>query len=597
MTTIKLGTREIKHYVLDSFTDDKPEELELCVFTLKNESHIDIGAMCYRNFSLTLNTANSESEYIRKVDLNTLDKRRIKFLRNLIDDLRLKNNIKPSSKRIMILRIMRFIHWIGQQKTDYNFEKHNDIKEAYQEYTKWLFHRIKLKDGEELKLKNNTASDEQKSARLACSLITDENIKIIEYWATPIRFNDRDSFTGTLTDNPVTDEDRFKTYAALCDFIHQTWNLWVNKRQSVLIVNNRELHSYLDLYDAQKKEELYNKVVIVALLSFIGASGSNLQVATEAELDNFDYGQTQKNTRLSGVKSRARGKTVYPEFAAKYLNIWKKWLDIRNSWLDNHNVKSKYAFPYLGNGNSIKSIPGSLTDITKPTAKLFIRHYGVSWITARDWRGFKSKLLGRATGNDVMASAEMQGHSIGTAIRHYSNRNLADSAKEISEALNAVYDSAIARSRHKEHIEVAIVDMHDPDKDTVIGGCLSETVLIPRIANGFTEHAPQPDCSIKETCLFCEKYAAHADEIDIRKLLSFKFLVNELSSTMPQTEWASRWSPYIYRVSEILDEMKAIKPSICDTIAKVTDEIDYGELDEFWLDYYKTLSHLGVVLA
>ena len=74
---------------------------------------------------------------------------------------------------------------------------------------------------------------------------------------------------------------------------------------------------------------------------------------------------------------------------------------------------------------------------------MFIRHYGIKWITARNWRGFKSKLLGKASNNDIFAAAEMQGHSVKTAITNYANRNLADAAKEISVALNAVYPESV----------------------------------------------------------------------------------------------------------------------------------------------------------
>lgn len=43
--------------------------------------------------------------------------------------------------------------------------------------------------------------------------------------------------------------------------------------------------------------------------------------------------------------------------------------------------------------------------------------------------------------------------------------------------------------------------------------------------------------------------------------------------------------------------MKSAQPGVEGIIDKITEEIEYGELDEFWLDYYETLMHLGVVLA
>lgn len=593
-----LVPRAISHYIDDCFTDEKPERLEASVFVLKDGTQIDIGSMCYREFVFCTEGKRCSSGRVWLTNLSTFDERRVKFLGRLIDSLRLQNHLKPTSKRILVLRVMRFINWIGVQEFDVNFGNDADVKKAYVEYTKWLYHRIKLKDGERLKMTNNTSSYEQKAARFACSLMADLDSKIIEYWATPIRFTDRESFEGTLTASPTTDEDRFAAYAALCDFIHQTWSFWVKKDSEGITVNEVTLFDHSDMYNEARKEELYNKVAVAALLSFIGASGANLQVAIEASLDNFDYASSaKKNTRMAGVKSRAGGKTVYPEFAAKYLNFWKKWLDIRELWLANHGELTVIAFPYLGNGQVIRAIPSGLTDITKPAAKFFIRTYSIKWFTARAWRGFKSKLLGKASGNDVFVAAEMQGHSVKTANTHYSNRNLADAAKEISSALNAVYDSATVRCRNKAHIPVNIIDVSLLDQNTAIGACQSETELSPAMADGFTDFAPKPDCSIKETCLFCDKYAAHVDEKDVRKLLSFSFLVNELAKTVPHAEWALRWSPYLHRVNEILEQMKSYQPNALDIIENVSEEVLCGELDEFWMDYYETLTQLGVVLA
>lgn len=593
----KLSARTIRNYIEDCFSDEKPDRLELSLFKLKDGKIIDIGSMCYREFTFDSSGKNHASYDVWLTNLATYDERRLNFLGAFIDAMRLRNHLKPTSKRNFILKVMRFICWIGAQPFDVDFGDISEIKKAYEEYTKWLYHRIKLKDDNPLKISNNAASYEQKAARFACALMAGVEAKTVEYWATPIRLSDREKFSGTLTISPTTDEDRFSTYAALCDFIHQAWGLWVKKDSDVIKVNDVTLYCHLDLYKESRREELYNKVVVAALMSFIGASGANLQVALGASLDNFDYGLSEKNTRMAGVKSRAGDKTVYPEFAAKYLNIWRKWLDIREMWLASHGSSSDAAFPYLGMGEVIKPFPSSLTDVTKPAASMFIRHYGIKWITARNWRGFKSKLLGKASNNDIFAAAEMQGHSVKTAITNYANRNLADAAKEISVALNAVYDSAIARCRNKAHIPISIVETTYPDQATVIGVCQSETELSPVLADGFTQFAPQPDCSIKETCLFCDKYAAHADEKDVRKLLSFSFLVNELSKTMPHSEWATRWPPYIHRVNEILEQMKSAQPSVVGIIDKITDEIEYGELDEFWLDYYETLMHLGVVLA
>lgn len=588
---IDLVPRRIKNFIKDEFTDRKPDELHLSIFQFKDGSFVDIGSICYKRTKYKQGTPDN----VLLTDLSSLDERRFSFTGLLIDHLRLKPENRASSKKVFTRQILGFIHWINDQKYDTDFTLISDVRRAYEEYTKWLFHRLKLKSDTPNKLTQNSASTKQKAARLACSLMTGTDIKAVEYWNTAIRFSDRESFTGTLTKNPIPDEDRYKTYSALCDFIHQTWSIWIKRDTEFIEINEKNVFSADEILIIYFRDQLYNKLIVAALLSFIGATGANLEVAINASIDSFDFGQSNKNTRISGTKYRARSKTVYPEFASKYLTIWKKWLDIRNAWLSSHHIDSNLAFPYLDQCQSINPVPTYLLGADKTAAIFFIKNYGIKWITARQWRGFKSKLLGKASDKDIFATAEMQGHSIKTAIAHYSKVSLIDASAEISAALQSIYDSAIARTRNKPFIPVLIVDNDDRKLETSIGACQSENELSPSIANGFTKLAPQPNCSIKETCLFCEKYAVHADEEDIRKLLSFSFIVNELSKERPHAEWSVDWAPYLHRVEEILEQLKTFNPNLAGEIATVSEEIAYGGLDDFWLEYYQFILELGVI--
>ena len=54
-----------------------------------------------------------------------------------------------------------------------------------------------------------------------------------------------------------------------------------------------------------------------------------------------------------------------------------------------------------------------------------------------------------------------------------------------------------------------------------VGACTT-AILQPEKAFGLTEQAPNPNCQQFEHCLFCQHYAIHADDEDVRKLLSLK---------------------------------------------------------------------------
>lgn len=584
----KLKSRVVTHYIEDVLDGTVPSNIHDAVYRLKSGKLLDIGSLAYKVFVILA------THSIRHVDRDSLDRERESFLVNLVDHLRC-STAKPNSKRKNFLELSRFISWINENKPVTSFLDQESIKSAYFAYTATLLHRMKLKDGNKGKLKQNSAAHNQKGARTACILITGCDERDINYWAKKIATTERDTFTPTLTHAPKSDEDRLATYAAHCEFVDQTWRFLVKKESTEVVLQGNLIATSDNLYSG-REEVLYNRVIISALMSFIGASGANLSVATSAELADFSRIESLKGTRLAGVKARARDKIVYPEFSKKYEPVWKKWLDIRNYWLTTNNLKSNWAFPYKGAGE-LRSVPSSLTEISKPTGQLFTKTLKLRWITPRDWRGFKSTLIGRVTDQDIYIAAEMQGHTFKTALRSYQNRDLSDAATEISFALDRVYESAVIRSRNQEHIEVIIIDDYDPLKSTATGGCLSEDALKPQKAAGFTEYAPEPNCSVKETCIFCDKYAAHADATDIRKLLSLKVLINDLGKSMPHQEWANRWPVYLDRVEEILEQMKLERPESKELIQQLAEDVEYGELDEFWLDWYETLNKLGVISA
>lgn len=585
----ELAPRKILHYLDDEFTDNKPSNLEYAILKSKEGPDIDFSVVLYRNFHF------SKKNRSNLVNPLSLDEKRRPFAAAFLDELRFLVHLGSSSKILYARKIIQFISWINEHCPQTDFSQEIDIKKAYQEYTKWLFHRIKLKDGNKQKLKNNSASHLQKSARKACYLITGTSTQVVEFWTTSIRLTDRENFRGTLTTNPISDEDLYKTYTALCDFIHQTWLLLHKKDIENINIKGATLYSINDLYLENRRNELYNKAVIAAAISFIGASGANLQVVTEAEIDKFEQPASGKNLRLSGLKSRASNKVVHPEFAAKYLTIWKKWLDIRNDFLNYKGVISNIAFPWVTSENSITKIPNGATSKDKTLAKWLTKNYGVAWFSTRDWRRFKSKLLGKASDNDIFASAEMQGHSVKTAIRHYTNRSLIDASNEISFALNSIYESAISRTRNKSEIDANIIDSGPQVTMTSIGHCLSEDKLQPEAFEGFTSEAPQPNCRTKETCIFCDKYAIHADTQDIKKILSFKFVATALSKSSIQRNLEYKWAPYLHRVDEILRKLEAYQPSLKNEINKVAKDIEFGELDDFWMDYYEILIELGTI--
>lgn len=76
---------------------------------------------------------------------------------------------------------------------------------------------------------------------------------------------------------------------------------------------------------------------------------------------------------------------------------------------------------------------------------------------------------------------------------------------------------AVAQTRTVERIPVQTLD-ETVDVQTLAVGACTTTSLQPEKATGFTAQAPTPNCQQFEHCLFCQYYAVHADDTDVRKL-------------------------------------------------------------------------------
>lgn len=584
-----LAPREVV-ILQDIFEPAPKDNIEKCVLELSNGKTLDIGALCYGIFEVQKNNSGW------LVEVNSKDNRRQKFATELLNHLRKDRSSTDGTKRNTYLRISYFVRFINNNHPELNLESETDWKKAYKEYTKQLQTKIRLKDGNPNKLKNNVASGYQKLARLAVSLAMGINTDEVAMWATRITWEDNDS--ELLTKNPNSNEDMLKTHATHCELIFKAHEFFIgNKFEELPLDENKTtiLLTRENILNTAKLDEFWRSFLPICMLSYIAASGSNLQQALEAELDNEEFDHEDKLLRYSGVKNRAKGKITKPTIAAVYLKFWKMYLELRSYYINRKGVDTNLVFPYFEQGSDqAKSINPNYLTTGRLWSKIVERN-GRTPFTARPLRKLKTVLLEKVTKGDISLIADMQDHTVKTALRHYTSVTLQDAATEISAALTKVYESAVERSRTKSFIDVRLTETRDSDSETPVGECQSGDDLSPQLKEGFTDSAPQPDCTRPETCIFCEHYAAHADETDLRKLLSLRFLINELGTMSNAEIWSQNWAPFVERIEETVTEMLTSKPSLKKRVASIYEEVEIGMLDEYWRDWSRYLIDWGVI--
>lgn len=359
--------------------------------------------------------------------------------------------------------------------------------------------------------------------------------------------------------------------------------------------------SYTDSYQASSdkystvKKRLANHAMRAAAGLFAMATGTDTTSVSNVEVNTLEFSQTTKSWRTSGTKLRAKGRTVYPEFGVRFVPIMQKILDLRQYILRGLGMESKWIFvKFVLTTGSEKLAKGALAR-NSPTSLLLNNLYdNFNWVLCSEARDHRVLEINKLAEGDIEKSSSLSDHSVEVERKSYLKVHPDDAHKELSSFVDGVYRWAKDKTRTKNKIDVAVLDADEGD-EIPAGQC--NELNSAHLMDGFTENAPQPDCRKFENCLFCDKYAVHADETDIRRLMSIRYLATNIRGSRGTIEdYESRWGTIIYRIDEILDEISSALSDESKFIEKISKEVEENEeLDEFWSIHLDALIDIGVV--
>lgn len=293
--------------------------------------------------------------------------------------------------------------------------------------------------------------------------------------------------------------------------------------------------------------------------------------------------------RFSGTKSRAGDKIVYPEFGVQFEPIFRKILELRKWYIQDEACD--FIFPLRNEIQQLGPVSYSRLQLMK---KLFQRIFPkMIWITPQQWRKHKSSQTVEFSDGDLLLEAEVMGHSLDTARNNYARTSFKDAAQQISQFFNELREVAVAKTRTLERIAVQTLD-EPVDVQTLPVGACTTTNLQPEKAIGFTAQAPTPNCQQFEHCLFCQHYAIHADDEDVRKLLSLKSLLGYVKQKATDLiKWESQFGVVLHRIDEVLNDLSNTYENLRDRIFSIQEEVESGDLDAYWLNHFELLIELG----
>jgi hypothetical protein len=295
--------------------------------------------------------------------------------------------------------------------------------------------------------------------------------------------------------------------------------------------------------------------------------------------------------RFSGTKSRAGGKTVYPEFGVKFEPVFRKILELREWYIQDEQCD--FVFPLRNNSNKLGSIGNTKLQLIKKFLQRIFPKF--IWITPQKWRKHVSSQYVELSDGDLLIEAEKMGHSLDTARKNYSRTSFKDAGQQISQFFNELREIAVEKTRTVEHIAVQTIDVAVDTHSLPVGAC-STISPQPEKALGFTEQAPVPNCQQFEHCLFCKHYAVHADDTDVRKLLSLKSLLGYVKQKATDLlKWESQFGVVLHRIDEVLTELSNAYVDLRERIVSIQDEVESGDMDAYWLNHFELLIDLGWV--
>ncbi len=318
------------------------------------------------------------------------------------------------------------------------------------------------------------------------------------------------------------------------------------------------------------------------LVMFIASTGCNPTQAKETlwseELENVVLNPLVERQGFRTIKYRANNRLVSFEIGVEYMPYLRRYLQLRKYLLQERRFA--YLFFSYGSGHiGLKTGPKLISESDTKKMFMIMKRLTPTFpsVIPMQWRVAKQDHVIR--NYDPATAAQAMQHSLTTALRKYSNGSEVTQQLEMSRYFNQVEKVVLSKGQEIAGSEV-----------NPVGICTR-----PGEPKAVVDNLPLiPDCKGAEGCLFCDKYRIHADEMDVRKILSARYCIKKTSHLASSHEQYEQMFMRIFqRINFILFELKKHNPGM---VEKIEQEVDIdGELDAFWSAKLETLMELDIL--
>jgi integrase len=597
---------------------------------------VDIGSICYaKKKRLTLNTASEElSVYLveaasYKISRVHLVKSFLEFLSQYIYLGRSKNSI-----RSIYYEFVSFVNWCDLNMQD-GLDNQVLIRDAYIKYSDnllekvkhntikyqtayssqrtvrviltWIFKEVNnrfLEGVRVIKKSNNhlssieppSESDAKKALSLYQTLFSRLSKFVVDFEHYPIKLK-LEVGNYWLFPNEVPfifeSNDALKTGRFISYNYHQnrlnTFDEIFQKLRNINPKSHRR-NAWKALKNAKSKlqsanfDKFHLRRILVATLAqqsfimlFLANTGMNLSQARSLKWDCDEYEVKIERLGFKTIKCRAGNKDVQFFVSSDFFPIFKKYLQLRRYLIEAHQGKNSKNLFFTSQRGELNQINMNFsTNINMRLNRLF--DFNIN-INTREWRAYKSDWLIRNT--DIATTAMVLQNTTDTVIKHYIAGSEVTAGLEFTNFFKALNQKLI-------------IEFKDTSDSILLGQCTSVNNPMS-ILVGETKFTPA--CNKPEGCLFCANYAVHSDEIDIRKLLSYRYVLEQCRVLSDSDEHFEKlFSPVLIRINYILEEIAYVRKDMGKLIEKIKKEVhEHEALSQYWIKKLNMLIDLEII--
>lgn len=601
-------------------------------------SKIDVGCICYSRREDLAADKPSRANQIKLVDISTLRNDRKNLVRDLIDYINV-GAYREVTIAEKLKTIIHLINWIDLNGFSDFLSSQKSATKFYSAYFDYLKHRvltsdnliprsagakqqaaetlIKIAFGTEVtryivrktprfssKIGREQEFADEKNVRqyahVVLMLAKQLSVQLMQEKPFPffLEFNDfsayvfhgrgknvRTPFTKDVSELYNFDEGRVVTVDEL---IERVPGLKIREAalQIESCLNNLDLNNRVNT-DARLRYATLALQCYAALFQMITAANPTQLVALEFD-EAFEVVNNNMKKELSAVKFRAGGKLVRYTIGKRGVRLLKEYLTFRLWALG--GADCKYLFfeyeRFGGYSNKPKSLkPDFQHSFFYRRLKGVFLHENFKNITFSLARSYKSVVL-HELGINPKAVAESLQHTTRVNHKSYVNVNPKVSSEEFGR-----YWAAVAAAAK----DYRIVDGNAHNiTSTASGEC--DDFGNP---NPISSAIPiQPDCEKQYGCLYCKHYCCHADEEDVHKLLSLKYVLSEVRRSAKNIDHADDvLRELCVRAALVVDSIRVLSDTHNDMVKKMEKTVfELGVLTRFWEIRLSRYERLGVVL-